>query len=115
LVASAAVLLVGVIVLGVLVLMKYGTRGAYETMTPAEIRAEFQKMTPAQTWFMWMRFQQTGINPPKTPDERWMEDWFAQRGMLLTFLGIAALVDAGILAGGIYLIRQERRKRGARA
>jgi hypothetical protein len=114
LIASAAVLLVGVIALSVLVFI-YAADDPYESMTPDQIRENFQKLTPMQTWGMWMNLQQAGINPPKKAMERYFEGLHAQRQMLLTFLGIAAAVDIAILAAGIFIVRQSRLKRTPRA
>ena len=110
LVLSGAVILVGVVVLWFLVLRSaYGD--PFEGMTPDQLRAEFQKMTPMDTWKTWLYFKQIGLNPRKDRMERELEGQFAQRQMLLTYLGIAAAGGIALIIAGIFIARRKRPKR----
>jgi hypothetical protein len=110
LILSGAVVLVAVVVLWILVLKK--TPGdPYEGMTPDQIRAQFQKMSPSDTLKTWMYFKQIGLNPHKDYLERRLEGLFAQRQMLLLYLGIAAAIGVALIATGIIIVRRKRPKR----
>ena len=102
--------LVGVVILWILALI-YLPGDPYEGMTPDQIRAQFQKMSPSETFKSWMYFKQIGLNPHKDYLERRLEGLFAQRQMILLYLGIAAAVGIALIVTGIILIRRKRPRR----
>jgi hypothetical protein len=110
LVLSGMVVLVGVVLLWYLVLQN-AQGDPYSRMTPDQVRAHCQKMSPLQTWQTWMYFQQNGINPRKDRFEREILGLFGQRQLLLTYLGIAGGAGAALVVGGIFLVRRKRRER----
>jgi hypothetical protein len=107
---SGIVVLVVVMALWILVLKK-APGNPYEGMTPDQIRTHFQKMTPVETWQWWLYFKQFGVNPHKDYFERTLEGLFAQRQMLLIYLGIAATVGVALIIAGILIARRKRLKR----
>ena len=80
-------------------------------MTPDQICAQFQKMSPSDTLQTWLYFKQHGLNPHKDRVERYLEGLFEQRKMLLTFLAIAAAGGVALIVAGVFIARQKRPKR----
>ncbi len=110
LVLSGAVILAVVAVLWILVL-KNEAGDPYAKMTPDQIRAHFQKMSPLETLYMWSYLKQNGLNPRKDYLERTLEGQFAQRKMHLLYLGIIAAAGVSLIAAGVYIIRGRSPKR----
>ncbi|MCC6125783.1 MAG: hypothetical protein IT426_12525 [Pirellulales bacterium] len=108
---TGIVILASVAVLGVFVL-KFGHDNPYSRMTPDQIRAQFQKMSPVETWETWMYFKQVGINPRKERIDRHLEGLHEVSNMHLIFLGIAAGGGFALVVAGIIIAY---RKRPARA
>jgi hypothetical protein len=80
----------------------------YEQVTPDQIREQFTKMSPYQTWQKWTYFEKSGLNPRKERIDRYFEGLFAQRKMILLFFGIGAALGAAILLAGILVIYKKR-------
>lgn len=114
--AGHKLLLSGVVVLVVVALLwnhvvKTSVRDISDDITPEQIRAECQKMSPLETWAAWTFLRDNGINPPKNRFERYMEGLYAQGQMMKIGLGCIALGGVTLIAAGIVLIRRKRPQR----
>jgi hypothetical protein len=107
----SGIILVAVVAVLWILLLTYTHSDPYQTMTPDETRARFQKMSPIETWETWLYFEQNGLSPHKDRKERYMDELFAQRQMLLVFLGIFAASGMALIVGGSLLVRQKRPKK----
>jgi hypothetical protein len=105
-----AVILLVVLALWIFVLL-FVPGDPYDRITPDQIREQYKQMSPVQTWQKWTYFKNSGLNPHKERIDRYFEGLFAQRQMILTFIGIAAAIGAAILIAGISVIYRKRTMR----